>query len=146
MIVLILIFIKYFLSILDTAVKNEYTQEQLPKNIVICSDLEFDEATTVNSWYDCDYSDMDTLFEDIQKEYAQHGYKFPRLVFWNVCSRTGSIPLKENDNGVCLVSGMSPTIMDMVLSGELNPYKCLVDKLNSDRYKAVEEAVKSVIN
>ena len=137
---------KVFKLILDTAVKNEYTQEQLPKNIVICSDLEFDEATTVNSWYDCDYSDMDTLFEDIQKEYAQHGYKFPRLVFWNVCSRTGSIPLKENDNGVCLVSGMSPTIMDMVLSGELNPYKCLVDKLNSDRYKAVEEAVKSVLN
>ncbi len=136
-----------FKLILDTAVNNKYTQEQLPKNIVICSDMEFDRATTVNNyWYDCDYSDMDTLFEDIQKEYAKYGYKLPRLVFWNVCSRTGTIPLKENDNGVCLVSGFNPTIMDMVLSGELDPYKCLADKLNSDRYRAVEEAVKNVLN
>lgn len=127
-----------FKLILATAVKNEYTQEQLPKNIVIVSDMEFDNATTTR--------DYKTLFETIQAEYLLHGYDLPRLVFWNLCSRTGAIPLKTNKNGVCLVSGMSPAIMDMVLSGELDPYKCLVDKLNSDRYKAVEDAIKSVIN
>lgn len=124
--------------VLDVAVKNQYVQEQLPKNIVILSDMEFDDATTTR--------DHKTLFETIQAEYLLHGYDLPRLVFWNVCSRTGTIPLKTNKNGVCLVSGFNPTIMDMVLSGELDPYKCLVDKLNSSRYDAVEKAVKNVLN
>lgn len=129
---------KVFKLILDTAVNNKYTQEQLPKNIVVVSDMEFDDATTT--------SDYQTLFETIQAEYLLHGYDLPRLVFWNVCSRTGVIPLKTNKNGVCLVSGFNPTIMDMVLSGELDPYKCLVNKLNSSRYDAVEKAVKNLLN
>lgn len=129
---------KVFKLILDTAVNNKYTQEQLPKNIVVVSDMEFDNATTT--------SDYQTLFETIQAEYLLHGYDLPRLVFWNVCSRTGTIPLKTNKNGVCLVSGFNPTIMDMVLSGELDPYKCLVNKLNSSRYDAVEKAVKNLLN
>lgn len=129
---------KVFKLILDTAVNNKYTQEQLPKNIVVVSDMEFDNATTT--------SDYQTLFETIQAEYLLHGYDLPRLVFWNVCSRTGAIPLKTNKNGVCLVSGFNPTIMDMVLSGELDPYKCLVNKLNSSRYDAVEKAVKNLLN
>ena len=129
---------KVFKLVLDVAIKNQYTQEQLPKNIVICSDGEFDHMTTSR--------DHETLFETIQVEYLLHGYDLPRLVFWNVCSRTGTIPLKTNKNGVCLVSGFNPTIMDMVLRGELDPYKCLVDKLNSSRYDAVEKAVKNVLN
>lgn len=129
---------KVFKLVLDVAVKNQYIQEQLPKNIVIVSDMEFDGATTTR--------DYKTLFETIQVEYLLHGYDLPRLVFWNVCSRTGTIPLKINKNGVCLVSGFNPTIMDMVLSGELDPYKCLVNKLNSSRYDAVEKAVKNLLN
>lgn len=132
--------------VLKTAVKNEYTQEQLPKNIVVASDMEFDHATTVGGyWNRSSYANMNALFEDIQEEYEAAGYKVPRLVFWNICSRTGTIPLQENDNGVCLVSGFNPTIMDMVLSGELNPYKCLVDKLNSNRYDAIEEAIADLV-
>lgn len=131
---------KVFKLVLDVAVKNQYTQEQLPKNIVIASDMEFDEGITTRS------RDYKTLFETIQVEYLLHGYDLPRLVFWNICSRTGTIPLKTNKNGVCLVSGFNPTIMDMVLSGELDPYKCLVDKLNSSRYDAVEKAVKNILN
>ena len=73
------------------------------------------------------------------------GYKLPRLVFWNVNSRTGTIPVKENDLGVALVSGFSTNICKMVLSGELDPYKCLLDTLNTERYDAVEAAIKEAV-
>lgn len=126
---------KVFKLVLKTAVDNKYSQEQLPKNIIIASDMEFN--------YGCEFNE--TLFEKIKNEYESYGYKLPRLVFWNICSRTNTIPLKENDNGIALVSGFSTSIMDMVLSGELDPYKCLVNKLNTDRYKPVEEAVKNAL-
>ena len=70
----------------------------------------------------------------------------PRLVFWNVCSRTGTIPLTENDLGVTLVSGFSPNIADMVMSSELDPYKCLLAKLSGERYQRVWDALKEGVS
>lgn len=121
--------------ILDVAVKNNYKQEDLPGNILIVSDMEFDYATTGYN---------QTLFEKIQSDYNEQGYQIPRLIFWNVCGRTNTVPMKENDLGVCLVSGFSPAITDMVMSGELDPYKCLLNKINSPRYDAVEKALREV--
>ena len=104
--------------------------------------MEFDQATGRGYfWYDGSKVDQ-TLFDTIRERWESAGYKLPRLIFWNVCSRTGTIPVSENDLGVALVSGFSPNIADMVMSGELDPYKCLVDKLMSGRYRQVEEALK----
>lgn len=133
---------KTFDLILDTAVKNHLKQEEIPANVLIVSDMEFDQATGRGSyWYDGSKVDQ-TLFDTIRERWESAGYKLPRLIFWNVCSRTGTIPVSENDFGVALVSGFSPNIADMVMSGELDPYKCLVDKLMSGRYQQVEEALK----
>lgn len=58
------------------------------------------------------------------------------------CSRTGTIPVKENELGVALVSGFSPSIVKMVLSNSTDPFECLLEQLNSERYAPVEQAVK----
>lgn len=81
------------------------------------------------------------LFDVIAKKYANAGYKMPRLVFWNVNSRTGTIPVKENALGVALVSGFSVNVAKMVMSGKTDPFECLLETLNSERYAPVEEAL-----
>lgn len=132
---------RVFDLILDTAIAHRLQQSEIPANILIVSDMEFDEATY--TYVDRHYQEFDeTLFDVIKHRWESHGYKLPRLIFWNVCSRTGTIPVTTNDLGVALVSGFSPNIADMVLSGELDPYKCLVDKLTSGRYKQVADALK----
>ena len=115
----------------------------MPANVLIISDMEFDQISGHYNWETGKWSaDIDTrLFDAIAKKFEDFGYKLPRLVFWNVCSRTGTIPVKENDLGVALVSGFSQNIADMVLSGELDPWKLLVDKLHSERYRPVWEVV-----
>ena len=132
---------KVFDLILDTAVENHLRQDDIPSNILVCSDMEFDEATCSYGCYDWGPVD-EALFDTIRKRWESAGYKLPRLVFWNICSRTGTIPVTENDLGVALVSGFSPNIADMVMSGELDPYKCLVAKLTSERYQPVSDALK----
>ena len=87
----------------------------------------------------------ETLFATISKKYEKHGYKLPRLVFWNVNSRTGTIPVKENELGVALVSGFSVNIVNMVMSDKLDAYECLLDVLNSERYEPIGEAVRDVM-
>ncbi|MDE6365590.1 MAG: DUF2828 family protein [Lachnospiraceae bacterium] len=129
-----------FELILDTALKYRMPQKDLPENLLILSDMEFDSATrcAVNgNWVSPD----EKLFERFAKRYASHGYRLPRLVFWNIRSRTNTIPVRENPLGVALVSGFSPVITKMVLSNEVDPYKILIQQLMAPRYDAVEQVI-----
>lgn len=126
---------KVFNLILSTAIRNNTPPEEMPKNILVISDMEFDQGTDGAS---------DFIFEKMKKAYKSAGYSISRLIFWNVNSRTGAIPLRENEKGVALVSGFSVNVCNMVMSGEMDPYKCLVEAINTERYKPVEEEVWSV--
>ena len=122
--------------ILNTAIKAEMKQEDLPKTLLILSDMEFDSATDSNFRYG-----GESLFKTIERKYKNAGYKLPKLVFWNICGRTNTIPVLENDLGVALVSGFSTNIFDMVLSNKLDPLETLLDKLNAKRYLKIKEII-----
>ena len=129
--------------ILNTALENNLKQEDLPQNILIISDMEFDACAKSNAGflrYEILLHD-ETLFAEIARKYQSHGYKLPRLIFWNVASRTGTIPVRKNELGVSLVSGFSPNIMKMVLSEKLDPKEAMLDMLNGERYAPVREAL-----
>ena len=127
-----------FELILKTAVNKRMAQSELPQNILIISDMEFDACATTNSGRGYSISQPNArLFNTIAAKYALHGYNLPRLVFWNVNSRTGTIPVIENDLGVALVSGFSVNIVKMVLSGKLDAYECLLEQLMSERYAKI---------
>ena len=134
--------------ILDTAITHSLPQGDLPENLLIISDMEFDRCAVSGPvekerWgsYRCHGSVDTRLFETIKARYEAAGYKVPRLVFWNVCSRTSTIPVKENDLGVALVSGFSTNLVKMVMSNKTDPYECLLETLNGPRYAPVREAL-----
>ena len=130
--------------ILLTAVRSGMKQEDMPKTLLILSDMEFNNAISLNTGRSGVVAKLPRLFELIKARYESAGYKLPRIAFWNICSRTGTIPLRENENGVALIGGFSPTTIKMVLSEELDPYKCLLEQLNSERYEAVEQALRDI--
>lgn len=128
---------KTMMLILDTAVNNNLTQDQMPKNIVICSDMQFDSRF---SGYN------ETLFESIQREFKEHGYLLPRIIFWNLAAdrnRSNTVPIQQNDLGMVLMSGFSLQLLKMVMSNSIDPYQALLDEINTDRYKPVEEVVRA---
>jgi hypothetical protein len=131
---------KVFMLILETAVKSKMSQSDMPDRILIVSDMEFDAATskTKFGW------GMKALFEELADRYEKWGYKLPKLVFWNVNSRTNTIPMIENEMGVVMVSGFSPNIMSMVMSGQMDPWLALKEKLDDKRYNCISDILKSV--
>lgn len=135
-----------FNLILQTAINKNMAQDELPQNILILSDMEFDDCVCCNgtSLYKINRPTK-RLFEVFTERYAEYGYKLPRLVFWNICSRTSIIPVKENDLGVALVSGFSPVVVKMVLSNSTDPLECLLEQINAERYSAVENAIKDLV-
>ena len=122
--------------ILGVAVENDIAQDEMIKNILIISDMEFDSAQT----YLCDNANplSKSLFEVIAKRYEHAGYSLPRLIFWNVNSRTHTIPLTENELGVALVSGYSQNVLKMVMSCRYDPYAVLIETITDPRYDKIK--------
>lgn len=119
---------RVFELILNTAVKNRVSREDMPAKLYIISDMEFD-------W--CVADGALTNFEYAQKLFAQHGYRLPEVVFWNVASRNQQQPVRMNDAGVALVSGCSPRVFSMLKAGVLSPYAFMLEVLGSERYAAI---------
>jgi hypothetical protein len=129
-----------FMLILQTAINAKMKQSDMPDRILIVSDMEFDMATNQTTTL---YG-MKALFDILADRYAEYGYKLPKLVFWNVNSRTNTIPLTENEMGVVLVSGYSPNILSMIMSNQTDPWLALKEKLDEQRYSCVSDTLKSV--
>jgi hypothetical protein len=136
--------------ILQTAIDNNLKQEDIPANVLLISDMEFDSMVDFNGCgrysYHNNYSAKQcALFEQIKKRYEAAGYVMPRTVFWNVGSRTGTVPIQEHKTGTALVSGYSPAIAKMVFSAKTDPYEVLLETLDVERYKVIEETVKNIV-
>lgn len=120
---------KVFSLILNTAIKHNTPQEELPTKIIIVSDMEFDYMT--------DNAD-ETAFENAKRRFEEAGYKLPNIVFWNVASRQDNLPVRHNEQGVAMVSGLTPNIFKTVLLNEfVTPEQVMLDTIMSERYDFV---------
>ena len=119
-----------FEMVLKTAIRNGCTQDDLPKSIIVISDMEFDYQ---RGYYG---KSTNTLMENIAERWRQHGYEMPNLVYWNVQARQNNIPMTVKD-GVSLVSGFSPVLFEQIMKGK-TAYDLMLDKLNSERYACIK--------
>ncbi len=139
--------------VLSVVVKNSMPQDQIPP-VVIISDMEFDAASSDRYAYyrmtgmseeeqkTVAVEQQKTLFETIGEKWRQAGYALPKMVFWNVNSRTNAVPIQTNENGLVLVSGFSPSVFDMVERNG-SPIDILAATLMAKRYDAVSDALNS---
>lgn len=107
------------------------SQEDMPKILLIISDMEFDSCACGNDGRHF------TNFEMIQKKYRQAGYEMPTLVFWNVNSRNTQTPVTINDNGVVLISGCSPVVLKYALGSCTSVIDMVYNVTNSERYNEI---------
>ena len=78
------------------------------------------------------------LFNAMQKKYIKNGYKLPDIVFWNVNSHQENIPVNISDTGATLVSGFSPVVFDMTISGDISPDTIMENVISSERYAKIK--------
>ncbi len=114
--------------ILNIAKKRHLHQDELPQNLIIISDMQFDAAS---------YGYKNTLMEDIEEKWHKNGYAMPHLIFWNVnaASGGGNIPMLDKD-GITYVSGASPAIFTSILTGETG-YQLMIRTITNKRYAPI---------
>ena len=126
-------FEKVFDIILNAMTRNNLPKEECPSIVIAISDMEFNSVGCGR-----------TNFDVIKKKYQDAGYEMPQLVFWNVASRGSNVPVRKNENGVVLVSGLSPSIIKFISEGEINPEKFMYNVLLSERYRPVLEVLNNI--
>lgn len=133
---------KTFDMILNVAFTHGLSQDDLPENIIVISDMQFDAASGIG-WgrYGIDRV---SLMERIREKWEHAGYNMPKLIFWNVNASTGggNIPMKDED-GITFVSGASPSIFTSVLTGKTG-IQLMYDVLESNRYSAITSIYKQL--
>lgn len=134
---------KTFDMLLNTAIRNRCSQEDLPQNIIIISDMEFDRARGYGQTYDyathtykTNNATPDTLMKGIARKWENAGYQMPKLIFWNVDARQNNIAMKL-EHGISFVSGFSPSIFQQIMSGK-TAVDLMYEVLNQVRYSCIK--------
>jgi hypothetical protein len=126
-----------FKLILDQATKHKLSQDEMPNKILILSDMEFNAATRSSGWRN-QASWNPTAQQVINDMYESSGYKMPQIVYWNIQSRNGGVPVAFDTAGTALISGFSPAIMTSLLGGDIESPQQIMDKtIMSERYSPI---------
>jgi hypothetical protein len=113
-------------KILKTAVQGGVSQEEMPKVLLILSDMQFDQCARFD----------DTAMQMIERKFTVAGYQVPQIVFWNL-NASDNAPVKSDKSGAALVSGFSPAIVKAVLAADTSdftPEAIMLKTIMTDRY------------
>jgi hypothetical protein len=117
-----------FEKVLDIAEENNVLQEEMPKAIVVISDMEIDYSGN-KDW---------TFYDKMEKKFRKAGYVIPNIIFWNVNSRHDVFHADATRKGVQLASGQSVTVFKQVLQNlGYNPIETMENIINSERYDCI---------
>ena len=120
-----------FEHVLEIAVRNHVSADEMPKSLIVISDMEIDY---------CGDKDW-TFYEKMAQKFRNYGYQIPNIVFWNVASRHDVFHADKTRTGVQLVSGMSTSVFRQVMQCVgMNPVEAMEKVIGSDRYAAIAVA------
>ena len=113
--------------ILKTAIDNNIEQSEMPKTLIVITDMEFD-----------DTSDDDVSYNTAKRKFEMAGYTLPTVVFWNVSQRTKGFQASKCSENVILVSGSSTgTFHNVINNIGTTPYEFMINTLNSEPYNQI---------
>jgi hypothetical protein len=121
---------KSFELILQAAVKHKVPVADMPTKIILWSDMQFNQV-------DGRFNN-DSAFTMIDRMYEAAGYKRPDIIFWNMNSAFGNLPVSFGVGGTAMVTGFSPAIMKSILAQtevpEVTPLSMMLETLQVPRY------------
>lgn len=118
-----------FNLLLDTAIRTNARQEEMPSAIYIFSDMEFNCAVR---------DPHKTVYDNARERFAKHGYELPAVIFQNVNSWQMQAPVRANTRGAALCSGAGTASFKHKFDGNVTPMSHMIRVLMSDRYKEVQ--------
>jgi hypothetical protein len=111
-------FIKAYDLILEVCLQNRLKREDMPC-LIVFSDMQFDQAGGYYC-YDTEAMMFQTIRRKVRKVAMELGWEDSEptpIVFWNL-RNTGGHPVDKDTEGTVMLSGFSPSLLKLVMSGE----------------------------
>ena len=118
-----------FREVLRTAIVNDVRADEMPKTIIVISDMEIDKYMRPGRHWD--------FLMKMRALYAGHGYTLPKIVMWNVNARKDTVLSQSED--VIFISGQSASSFKSLcqnLDG-ITAYELMLQVLNGKAYEKV---------
>lgn len=128
-----------FTLILQRALASNISPEQMIGTLFIFSDMQFDQAVGVRM-YGGVPAHSETNFKVAQASFEEHGYKLPKVVFWNLQGKgDDSMPVTHREDGTALVSGFSGQLLKLFMAGaseldKFDPFTIMKEAIAAERY------------
>lgn len=119
--------------ILASAISHDLKDEDMVKQIIIVSDMQFDDAISTRL-KNRPYTDI------VREKFKQASLTMPELVYWNVSGNfKDTFHTSKYAQNAKLVSGSSPSIFMEVLTSDFKePYSFMLEILNNDLFKDIK--------
>lgn len=124
---------KAFMAILSSAVANNVRSSDMPKALIVVSDMEID--SYMNPYMRNNH--CFNFIDEMKKRFTQFCYKMPKLILWNVEARNDTFLTKSED--VIFVSGQSASTFKQLcgtLEGK-SAWDFMVETLNDPMYDCI---------
>lgn len=117
--------------ILKLAKKNNVKPEDMPKYLMVVSDMQFDSTGE-------DFSPASRA----RAKFVSAGYEMPRMIWWNVEARSSNTFPEPDRNGTFHISGFSPAVLRNVFRAiDGNTMDAIQEILDNPRYAFVEALI-----
>jgi hypothetical protein len=127
-----------FRKILDVSIQNHIKQEEMPKSLIIISDMEFDICTRGGTYWGQPIQPRKTYYKHMKELYNENGYELPKVVFWNCDARQNTFHAEMNDEGVQFASGQATSVFKSIIkNSSLSSYDLMLETLNDPIYDDV---------
>jgi hypothetical protein len=118
-----------FREVLNVATRNWVPADEMPKTIMVISDMEIDKYMRPGRHWD--------FLKTMRALYTAHGYTLPKIVMWNVNARKDTVLSQSED--VIFISGQSASSFKALcqnLDG-VTAYELMLQVLNGPAYAKV---------
>lgn len=118
--------------ILRAAVSNRISEDEMPKKLIIISDMQFDPVELEKRGN----SGIPAIpYDALRAEFLAAGYAMPKILFWNVSAAVGhGTPVSKEHKGCSIVSGFSLAIAKGIMSGMADPFSFMLETVDKERY------------
>ena len=125
-------FIAVFKMLLTEGTTYGLTPEQMPKKILVFTDMQFDAATNAGRYQ--------AAHAEVVSMYAAAGYTVPDIVFWNLRDTKVSFPVRKDTPGVALMSGFSAEMLKLLMdNAPMTPYSMMLRAVSKYEVVVVDE-------
>lgn len=123
-----------FDMLLNVAIRNHVKQSDLPKSIIVISDMQIDSQYGWGHHSDAK-AQTRTMMENMRRKWKRAGYNLPKMVYWCVDSRRDTF--LDDGPDVTYVSGSSAVLFEQIARG-VTAQDLMYEKLDSKRYAMIQ--------